>query len=42
MKEDVRCNALAFARLYGLQAGRVYSLALMRFSPTSREERFTC
>jgi hypothetical protein len=40
MKEDVRCHALSFLLL---QSGRrALCFALMRFSPTYCEERFTC
>jgi hypothetical protein len=42
MKEDVRYHAPAHARLPAGVRGRAFSLALMRFSPTDREERFTC
>jgi hypothetical protein len=42
MKEDVRYHALPYACLPADVRERAFSLALMRFSPTYREERFTC
>jgi hypothetical protein len=42
MKEDVRYYALIASLLHAGLYRRAPSLALMRFSPTDREERFTC
>jgi hypothetical protein len=41
MKEDVRHHALSPAALAARVSARI-RFALMRFSPTYREERFTC
>jgi hypothetical protein len=42
MKEDVRYHVLSYACLRAGLRERAFPLALMRFSPTYREERFKC